>query len=1075
MADIFDTILAKTNKSLQKKDIFDAIALKPTKSKYGELRQDKPSFFEKNIRPTLQTLGIVDTPLKSQRYLEVDEPAMGQWARLGFPSEISKEEKPRKGKIAISPQVGKLLDKYKEWMKTPKGKYLTAGEEGTKAMDDLGTVASIGAIAIMGIGAIQQVVNSPYGQLYLSKISNSPLIQKIMGEKVSAIELKNIFGRVTRNQGTVRDIRIWEAVRQTGEFAKASKHGIKIPRFGWEGFASRIAYPGLPSPYTQFHAGVPAPRPGDVVSYAGQAYKVANITGNVANLISAGGQQIQAKLSELTAGGKPETKPPPPIDIPPPPVAKAYDSPEGRESLQSYEKQKDIWFGNKDVRLLQNQIEKRNNQKSLKTVFNKKGYDKEVQDYDHAIDIYIDTKRNPGHIEKYYNRLTPEQKKIVDLSQNLPEPVKALADKIGNSYKTIGLEAQSADVIRNVLDNYVGRVWDIEQKVGSEAYRKFGTTTRHARARKFGTKIEGWANGYKQKVKGATSNLEILKNELVKTIEDKKFIKSLTNLKDVDGNPLLSIQHLEGYKRVDHPNFKVWRPVGKAPETEATGPLRGRNFFRDEEGMVWERKELYAPKDIAKNMNNILGISKLKGIPAIDVATKYNAIIKAWILQTSFFHHLAFMRSYWLGTNHKKWNELSPRQAYRQGIKAIEEENPVVMLGVKNGLTLGLKQDWNEELLKEKTAIGNLLDRTKVSKDIKNKVVNLREQQASFLFGEFGAGLKAKSFIIEFRNMTKKYPNKDPDEIAKMVANLINDDFGGLHLQRMGRNPTVQHLFRLFALAPDWTESNVRTMIKVFKAGGKEEANLYRRFWAGILTKGAILTVLGNALMAGLEEDDKDTKGLLQKMIRNYKRAWKEGRMLWMDVDITAIYKMLGGKADNRKYFSLLGHFKDPIKFISHPIRSAQHKGSIIYRFFHEALSGVDWAGRRFTTTPELLGIDKDKGLYKTTRKGKYKKGDPKWGKLKGKTVVWDYSKRGPLEFTQIPSFILSNIKGWQPIQVQNLLSWLAGEMEGFDASFKSMGVRVKTTYGKKEETKTEKKPEKKKPIKKDIFDKITQ
>ena len=50
------------------------------------------------------------------------------------------------------------------------------------------------------------------------------------------------------------------------------------------------------------------------------------------------------------------------------------------------------------------------------------------------------------------------------------------------------------------------------------------------------------------------------------------------------------------------------------------------------------------------------------------------------------------------------------------------------------------------------------------------------------------------------------------------MANLINDDFGGLHLQRMGRNPTWQHILRLFLLAPDWTESNVRTMVKAINA-----------------------------------------------------------------------------------------------------------------------------------------------------------------------------------------------------------------------------------------------------------------
>jgi len=648
-----------------------------------------------------------------------------------------------------------------------------------------------------------------------------------------------------------------------------------------------------------------------------------------------------------------------PIDI---------DSVNGKQVLANYEKQKDLWFGKKDVRVFQAQLEKQKLQTELKTVLGQKQYTDIVKDHDKAMQVYIDTQRNPEHIAEYLNKLTPEQNKILELSQNLPPAVKAMADKIAESYKAIGLEAQDQDIIRNVLDNYAGRIWDLGEKKPTLTARKFGTTTRHAKARKFETILEGWANGFNLKVEGATNNLGILKEEIVKTIEDKKFIKSLQKIKTIDGEPLLTTQQLEGYKQIDHPNFKIWKHAGTAKADK----VYGKNFFIDNKGNLLEKRALFAPEKVAKNMNNILGISKIKGIweiggvSIVDALTKFNAITKAWILQSSFFHHMAFMRSYWFGTNNKKWSELSPRQAYRQGLRAAEEENPIVMLGIKNGLTLGLKQDWNEELLREKGIIGKTLDKWKVSRVIKDKIMGLREAQADFLFGRFGAGLKAKSFMIEYRNLLKKHPNMPPDEIAKMSANLINDDFGGLHLGRLGRNPTVQHIFRLAALAPDWTESNIRTMVKAVGAGGKAEREFYRRFWAGILTKAMGFTVMANLLMAAADEDDKDAIGTWQRFIRNYHAAWKAGKFRWLGVDITPIYRALGGKTKRRKYFSILGHFQDPLKFLVHPIRSAHHKGSVLYKFFHEALTGVDWAGRRFTKADELTGHDYQKGLYKT-------------------------------------------------------------------------------------------------------------
>jgi hypothetical protein len=674
---------------------------------------------------------------------------------------------------------------------------------------------------------------------------------------------------------------------------------------------------------------------------------------------------------------------------------------------KSYENLKDVWIGGKDVKTFQAANEKKALQQEVLTAMGQKKYTPKVKNTDRAIQIYLDAKRNPGHIEEFYGDLTPEQQKLVDLSQSLPDKIKKIADKIADSYKEVGLEALDAGVIKNVLDNYVARIWNLDKKSGGKG-KKFGTSTGHAKQRTLDTIIEGWAKGYDLKVGGATGSLETLKVEISNTIKDKAFLEDLKRLKTLDGDPLVTTQQLEGYVAIEHPNFKIWKWAG----TAKGGKSYGKNFFVTEDGNLMERGSLFAPKGVAKNLNNILGTSKLNNVPGIKTITKYNAIIKSWVLQTSLFHHMAFARSYYLGTNHKRFSEMSIRQAYKQGLRSIEEEGEVIMLGVKNGLTLGIKQDWNEELLQEKTIIGEILDKTKASKWIKDKIMDLRDRQTGFLFGEMGAGLKAKSFEIEYRNLTKKHPEMDVNERAKMAANLINDDFGGLHLQRIGRNPTLQHVFRLFALAPDWTESNIRSMVKAIGAGEKAERSMYRKFWAGILTKGALLTVLGNVLMAG---------GDLKEVKENYKTAWDQGRLSlkWMDVDITNLYKLFGGDTKEHKYFSIFGHFKDPIKFTTNPIKSAQHKGSIVYSILHEALAGVDWSGRKFTNLKELIES--------------------------GETVK--FGSPGSISWEQVPSYLLNQLKGSQPVQIQNLLSWQAGEMAGFDAIANSLGLGVSSTY----------------------------
>lgn len=760
-------------------------------------------------------------------------------------------------------------------------------------------------------------------------------------------------------------------------------------------------------------------------------------------------------------------------------IEKAIPQPEPPKEPSPFEEAKDDWFGNKDWAVQQNSVQASKIQDFIKRAIDTKKYGKEAKDIDQAIHIYLDTKRNPEHFDEYYEDLNPEQKRIADLSKTIEDDttLSLIAKYIDNEYKKIGTLALEQGVIFNVIDNYVSRAWKIEKGFSTDALQKFKTKSRHAKHRVFETILEGQAKGLELQITGASNNLNTLKDEIARVVEDKQLLKQMEGMtyRDTEA-PLISDIPLEGYKEIEHPNFTKWFPKGyikggkvspiyggsnirlqKRYAVEKEGAKRATKLFDDEQAakdyikdledpelysiaernQIWERRNLYAPEEVAKSLNKILGTSKLKGLPGIDTLTKYNALFKAWILQTSFFHHLAFMRSYLLGTRHKSLKEWNINKARKAGLKSIKEMTPEIELLVRNGLTLGKMQDWAEDILRtEQTIFGKIMDKMgPVPKAVKDKINALRERQATFLFQNFGAGLKAQAALIEYRNALKEHPEMEPKDRAKMVANLINDDFGGLHLGRLERNPTTQHIFRLLALAPDWTESNVRTMIKAFKSGGKEETELYRRFWASVLTKGIVATVLANILM-GLG-DDEDA-------VEKFKETWEEGNFKWLAVDITPIYRALGGKTEARKYFSLFGHFKDPMKFIFHPVRSAHHKGSVIYKTFHEAMAGTDWKGHRFTTIPELLGID-DKGFY-LTNTADHKIGDPKGGKLRGKSVTFG-GKKGPIAPDQFASYLISQIKGVQPIQIQNLMAYLQGEIEGFDAMGRSLGLGTQSTY----------------------------
>ena len=706
-----------------------------------------------------------------------------------------------------------------------------------------------------------------------------------------------------------------------------------------------------------------------------------------------------------------------------------------------WDRLKDQWIGNRDWEDLRASVSAQNLQDKIQE--SAKDSKTDWKDIDRAIHVYIDTKNYPEHLDEHYDSLTDEQKKIVDLSQNLTDEQKAIADEIDSIYQRLGKLGKSEEgfeVLRSTLDNYVARVWDMEsaptgkgkaQKNKSfEFVRKFGTTTRHAKRRSFGSILEGWGLGYKLKKEGASGNLSQYMVELMRTIENKKLIKEGMKTELPTGDKLFTTKTgLPDYEEITHPSFYEWGYGGKVKGDVEGVDSRDRDVFITEDGTILKKKRIYAPKDIAKNLNRILGKSALTDVPGIADITKANAIVKAWILQSSLFHHLAFTRSFTFG------GAISPKDAnvvasYKKGLRAIKALDPDVELLVRNGLTIGRIQDWEENLIRQKTFVGKIMDKNKVSKAVADKVNRFQEWQTTALFNKFGAGLKAYAGILEYKRLLKEHPGMQPNEAAKMAANLINDDFGGLHLQRMGRNPTLQHIFRLFALAPDWTESNVRSMVKAIGAGKKEERKLYRKFWGRIVLRGMGLTTVLNLLLAAFDEDKDETgkdMDYLDRVEMRYKKAWEKGHLRWLDADITPIYRALGGDKDKRSYFSVVGHFRDPIKFVAYPITSAHHKGSVVYRIFHEAMTGGDWRGRRFTDWDELVGLDDEI-------------------KKRGELTKFTVGESGPIDYKQIPAYTLNQLRQSQPIQVQNALSYLSGEMDGMMALGKSMGFHMTVT-----------------------------
>lgn len=734
---------------------------------------------------------------------------------------------------------------------------------------------------------------------------------------------------------------------------------------------------------------------------------------------------------------------------------------------KSWAELKDVWMGNVDVAKQRAISEAANFQKEIQaTVAKIKGegtfkWNKRWQDVDKAIHIYLDLKRNPAHLAEHYDSLTPEQKKIVDLSQNLTPEQKDIADRISKEYEKVGQQSKDAGIIKDALDNYVARAWDFKG-TSLETARKFGTSTKHSLQRSLDTILEGQAKGYNLKVGGATNNLSVLKQEIAQVIENKALIDrgSKTVVND-EGDKLFTTKKQDGYSKINHPLFKKWGFAGKIDADQNATQVMGKRkgIVVTEDGTVMEKQDVYAPDAVAKNLNNILGQSALKGYPAADAIRKFNNAVKQTILTTSLFHHLAFLRNKFLTGTFNKIGDLSPAQTYQQGLDAIRQMTPEVEMLVRNGMTLGKIQDWDESVNQEKGFVGKKLDSWGVAPGIRDRVTDLIGRQKKFLFDEFGAGLKAFDGMNMLKRELAKNPTADPNEIAKNVGAAMNNNYGGLHLQRIGRNPTTQDLMHLLLLAPDWTESNLRMAASAFKTG--HDGEFSRKMWGKVLLRGASAIAISNLAMSLLPDPNDKEKDPIKAMEQRYKRAWDEGNLNWMKVNLSPLAHEFGAPEGKDYYFSLTGHYGDPLRLVSSMLNPKGgsglkffvNKGSVISKIAGQALTSQDWKGEKYTSIDELLGLD-DKGLYKNKvkkvingrREVVHHKGEEKGGQLKGHLTKQAYGvedKAAPVNLPEIPSFVLDQVRGMMPTQIQNVWTWGTGESDGFSTVANSIGLGV--------------------------------
>ena len=515
--------------------------------------------------------------------------------------------------------------------------------------------------------------------------------------------------------------------------------------------------------------------------------------------------------------------------------------------------------------------------------------------------------------------LTPEQQEFARAARTHYEQQANLAIKEG--------------IIDHVVENYVNHVQDVNspfaQKVKSEINAGLLRTNPDlAKQRIFQTLFDSEQAGIKSKDKRIGYLMTAYDESLNEAIKSRSFIKELLNTKASDGRMLAEVsgsgkpivegeatkgflikpkskpQDIYDYKPIDHPALRKWKWVANSPMVEAD-PFVSVDLHPDTiEGVVDKKAPIYMQGDILihpeayGHLKNLLGKSAIRENPIGKAILSGSQTIKATLLSFSGFHQVQ-------EGIHALFHKVNPTNT-----PDIDFEDPVQKAAVEHGL-----------MIYDHSAMQNFAEGSH-SPGILNRIPVIGEymnRYQSYLFQDYIPRLKMAMYKEALgRNMERfKGGKASEDQVMELTARQANAAFGELNYKYLGRNKTLQDVFRLMALAPDFLEARTKFVMQALKPEGRGVKGLWNEQSAALI-RGAAGMYAGAVIMNMLFSDDKEPH-------------WDQPFQV-----------VIGGKEYSlRSVPGDLAHlFSDPRSFVYHRLNP------LTVRTMVEAVTGRDQYGR---------------------------------------------------------------------------------------------------------------------------------
>lgn len=221
-----------------------------------------------------------------------------------------------------------------------------------------------------------------------------------------------------------------------------------------------------------------------------------------------------------------------------------------------------------------------------------------------------------------------------------------------------------------------------------------------------------------------------------------------------------------------------------------------RVAFNTDKGVIV--KDAYATPEVAKAINNLTTPGFMSRHPWLQKIQDYSQWQKMWTLTLSAFHFKALaVESIGKG--------MSPF-SFVEGLDLAKTSPEIYRNMLRAGLTSG-----------DARTFGGALTDIALPTASKGVLSDLKQIFDTALWDRVYKGYK----IMNTNNVMVRNINRgiEPTRALELATADSNASFGGLNLEKIGRNKETQEAFRFLALSPDWTESKIRQVIMLTGRG----------------------------------------------------------------------------------------------------------------------------------------------------------------------------------------------------------------------------------------------------------------